>query len=79
MKYEYNYVKMASCHNSMVHKQVVAEGDSSIVVNTRNSFPQKLKIISWTTFMVTDWFLYLKTIPRMWPTHRPDDGGSKDL
>jgi hypothetical protein len=29
--------------------------------------------------MVTDWFLYLKTIPRMWPTHRPDDGGSKDL
>jgi hypothetical protein len=26
-----------------------------------------------------DWFLYLKPIPRTRLTHRPDDGGSKDL
>jgi hypothetical protein len=28
---------------------------------------------------LADWFLYLKQIPRMQLTHRPDDGGSKDL
>jgi hypothetical protein len=26
-----------------------------------------------------DWFLYLKPITRTGLTHRPDDGGSKDL
>jgi hypothetical protein len=28
---------------------------------------------------LADWFLYLKPIPRMRLTYRPDDGGSKDL
>jgi hypothetical protein len=28
---------------------------------------------------LTDWFLYLKPIPRAWFTHFPDDGGSKYL
>jgi hypothetical protein len=28
---------------------------------------------------LADWFLYLKQFPRARFTHRPDDGGSKDL
>jgi hypothetical protein len=30
-------------------------------------------------FALAYWFLYIKLIPRARLTHRPDDGGSKDL
>jgi hypothetical protein len=38
-------------------------------------FPTGLVKVS----VLADWFLYLKLIPCTWHTHRPDDGGSKNL
>jgi hypothetical protein len=38
-----------------------------------------LTAVSTKMAVLAEWFLYLKPIPRVRLTHRPDDGVSKDL
>jgi hypothetical protein len=56
-------VKWVTCHHGTVGSQV-ADGDKGDQC-----------VRPW----LSDWFPYLKSIPRAWLTDRPDDGGSKHL